>query len=70
MLGGIVTEGTFANTFGVPVHEIPDRQRALEQLRGELGDERYAAAIARGASMSYDEVLNSTTRALDDLLQT
>ncbi len=70
VFGGIVTEGAFANTFGVPVHELPDRQRALEQLRGELGDERYAAAIARGASMSYDEVLNSTTRALDDLLQT
>ena len=67
VLGGIVTEGVFANTYGVPTHEIPDRQRALRQLREELGDERCAAAIARGAAMSYDEALNSTTTALDQL---
>jgi hypothetical protein len=69
VLGGIATEGVFANTFGVPVHEIPDRERALQQLREELGDERYAAAVARGAAMSYEEALGSTIRALDDFLQ-
>ena len=68
VLGGIVTEGVFANTYGVPVHEIPDRQHALEQLKANLGDERYAAAIARGAAMDYDEALSSTIRALDDLV--
>ena len=31
----------------------------------KLGAERYAAAIARGASMSYDEALEVTTSALD-----
>ena len=69
VLGGIVTEGCFANTFGVPVHELPDRQRALERLKSELGAQRYAAAVARGASMSYDEALSSTTRFLDELLK-
>jgi hypothetical protein len=64
VLGGIATEGVFANTYGVPAHELPDRQSALERLEAELGTERYAAAIARGAAMSYDEALNSTTTAL------
>ncbi len=68
VLAGIATEGVFANTFGVPVHELPDRERALERLQRELGAQRYAAAIARGAAMSYDEALNSTTSALDDLV--
>ena len=33
VLGGIATEGVFANTYGVPAHELPDRQRALEKVR-------------------------------------
>ena len=61
VFGGIATQGVFANTYGVPVHELPDRQRALERLEEKLGAERYTAAIARGASMSYDEALKSTT---------
>jgi tetratricopeptide (TPR) repeat protein len=68
-LGGIMTEGVFANIHGVPVHELPDRQRVVKRLEAELGADRYAAAIARGAAMSYDEALDSTTRALNALLQ-
>ena len=68
IFGGIATQGVFANTYGVPVHELPDRQRALERLEEKLGAERYTAAIARGASMSYDEALKSTTLALDALV--
>ena len=68
LLGGIVTEGVFANTYGVPAPELPDRQRALERLETELGADTYAAAIERGAAMTYDEALDSTTRALDALL--
>jgi hypothetical protein len=52
----------------VPAHELPDRQRALEDVETELGAEQYAAAVARGAAMTYDEALDSTTRALDALL--
>jgi hypothetical protein len=52
----------------VPVHELPDRQRALERLEADLGADPYAAAIALGAAMTYDEALDSTTRALDALL--
>jgi predicted ATPase/class 3 adenylate cyclase len=69
VLGGIVTEGIFAKTHGIPVHELPDRQRTLEHLETELGAQRFTAAIARGAAMTYDEALDSTTRALDMLLQ-
>ena len=68
LLGGVVTEGVFANTYGVPAPEVPDRQRALERLETELGADTYAAAIERGAAMTYDEALDSTTRALDALL--
>jgi hypothetical protein len=69
ILGGIVTEGIFANTHGIPVHELPDRQRTLEHLETELGAQRFTAAIARVAAMTYDEALDSTTRMLDMLLQ-
>ena len=55
-----MTEGVFANTHAIPAHELPDRQRALERVEAGLGAERYAAAIARGAGMSYDEALDST----------
>lgn len=65
----LFTEGVFANTYGVPAHELPDRLRALEQPQKELGAERYAAAIARGAAMSYDEALDSTTSALDSWIR-
>ena len=68
VLGGIVTEGVFANTHAIPAHELPDRQRALERVEAGLGAERYATAIARGAGMSYDEALDSTIRALDGIL--
>lgn len=59
----------FADTHAVPAHELPDRQRALELIEAELGAERYAAATARGAAMTYDEALDSTTRALDVFLR-
>jgi predicted ATPase/class 3 adenylate cyclase len=68
VVGGIVTKGVSANTYGVPAHELPDRQRALELLKAELGSDKYAAAVSRGAAMSYDEALDSTTRALDELI--
>ena len=67
VFGGIATEGVFANTYGVPAHELPDRHHALDRLAAELGAERYGAAVARGAAMSYDEALSTTTAALDAL---
>lgn len=67
VLGGIATEGVFANTYGVPAHELPDRQHALERLQAELGGQRYSVAVARGAAMSYDEAISSTIAALDAL---
>jgi hypothetical protein len=68
VLGGIVTEGVFANTHALPDHELPDRQRALERLEADLGADRYAASIARGATMTYDEALDSTVLALEELM--
>ena len=55
VLGGIVTAGVFADTHAIPVHELPDRQHSLERIEAELGIETYAAAISRGAAMTYDE---------------
>ena len=66
MLGGIVTEGVFANTYGVPTTRsriVSVRSDSCERNSAMNG----AAAIARGAAMSYDEALNSTTTALDQL---
>jgi O-methyltransferase involved in polyketide biosynthesis len=48
---------------------FPMAQRLHQRLEAELVNDRYAAATARSAAMSYDEVLDPTTRARNALLQ-
>ena len=39
-----------------------------EQVRASLGDEAYAAALARGAAMAYDGILSYALTELDRIL--
>ena len=64
---GFLTSGTFTlNPVGGP--ELERRERAHAHARELLGDVAYEAAVARGASLSYEELLAHARRELDRLL--
>ena len=48
-------------------HRI-DRERAVERVRTELGDDEFERNVALGAAMSYDEGLDYALAELDRLL--
>ena len=52
----------------IPAHEAPDRRAALEELQACLGAEEYERALARGASMSYEDIVGFTLAELDRAL--
>jgi hypothetical protein len=52
----------------VPAHEAGDRQAAMDELRSRLGAEEYEAAMARGASMSYEDLVVFALAELDHAL--
>ena len=56
-LVGALTGGPLAEVSAVPIGHGA-RERTLERLRGALGDERTDAFVARGAAMSFDEVVD------------
>jgi predicted ATPase/DNA-binding SARP family transcriptional activator len=70
VLTGVETEGPFAewDVFGNAEPETRDRELALHTLRAALGPEQYARAFARGAAMTYDEVVEYTVGELERLL--
>jgi predicted ATPase/class 3 adenylate cyclase len=55
---GAVAEGVFAHLTVLPPNEIPAHNEFLATVRSQLGDDGYAAAIARGAAMT-DEQINA-----------
>jgi predicted ATPase/class 3 adenylate cyclase len=69
VLAGIVTQGLFARMRPLPVHEVPDRQRALDDVEAVLGTNQFELAVARGAAMSYDEAVTFAADALQRYLQ-
>jgi hypothetical protein len=50
---GAVTQGVLARLGGLPWHELADYNEFAATLRSQLGDDRCAAATARGAAMTY-----------------
>jgi tetratricopeptide (TPR) repeat protein len=52
---GSLTSSVVARRGGVSPNEIPDYNEFVTALRSELGEDRYAAATARGAAMTYDQ---------------
>jgi predicted ATPase/class 3 adenylate cyclase len=63
---GALSGGPLAEVSGFP--GVPEmRARILERIRAALGDERTDACVARGAAMTYDEIVEY---ALDHLSPT
>jgi predicted ATPase/class 3 adenylate cyclase len=64
---GSVADGVFAGLTVLPPHEIPAYNRILATLRSRLGEKGYAAAIARGAGMTYEQVSSFALAAVKNL---
>jgi predicted ATPase/class 3 adenylate cyclase len=69
-LAGVVTVGPFASlsTIGVGP-EAEERDASLVDVRRELGDASFEAAVARGAGLSYEEILDRVLGEIDRMLE-
>ncbi|MEX0663731.1 MAG: adenylate/guanylate cyclase domain-containing protein [Acidimicrobiia bacterium] len=66
-----VMKGDLLEAF--PVYELRDfegrgQQAVQDQVRSELGDDVYSAAMARGTAMSYDEIVAYVLAEIDRML--
>jgi predicted ATPase/class 3 adenylate cyclase len=68
VLGGVVTGSPLGTMSMVAPRDREERARALEQVRATLTPDEYEAAFARGAAMSYEEVVAYTLGELDRLI--
>jgi hypothetical protein len=70
---GAVSHGVFAGlrlgAAVLPANEIPAHIEFMATLRSQLGDDRYAAATARGAAMTYEQISAFALAAVEDLRQ-
>jgi hypothetical protein len=64
-----VTNGVLARRTGVSPNEIPDHNQLVTSLQSELGDDRYAAATARGVAVTYEQISAFALAAVEDLRQ-
>ena len=64
-LGAAVTDGPLAEPAWVDPDERADRQATLDDARERLGPDRYDAAHATGAAMSYEQTVEYTLAELD-----
>jgi predicted ATPase len=64
---GAATDGVFANLTLLPTNEIPDHEEFIATVRSQLGDDRYSAATARGAAMSYEQITTFALAAIKRL---
>ena len=70
LLGGVLTGGPYAAYFLLVTapedrHELDDQ---LAVVRARLGDDEYEQAIAHGAGMSLDGVIDTMVTAIDEAL--
>ena len=68
VLYGMRQRGPFARLGQWNDANRSDRERALERVRVELGNDEFERNAALGAAMSYDEALDYTLYELDRLL--
>jgi hypothetical protein len=66
---GAVTHGVFARLTSLPANEIPGHNQMMKTVPSQLGDDRYAAATARGAAMTYEQITAFALAAVEDLRQ-
>jgi hypothetical protein len=52
----------------MPSQEVPNRDRAIEALRGRLGPLAYDEAVARAAALPIDDAVKGAVAQLDELL--
>jgi hypothetical protein len=64
---GAVTNGALARLGALPSNELPTHKMFVASLRSQLGDDRYAAATARGAAMTYEQISSFALTAVEDL---
>jgi predicted ATPase/class 3 adenylate cyclase len=70
VFGGIVS-GQFLGTsliYELKGSELVEHEAVRDRVRAELGEDDYAAATARGAAMSYDDIVGFTLGELDGIL--
>jgi hypothetical protein len=67
VLVGVMNDGPLASMNNFPGSRMADDHPRLVQLDAELGTERYRAARAAGAALSYEEVVELVLGALDRL---
>jgi hypothetical protein len=64
---GAIVDGVLHHLLEVPVPPERDPGRTLAGARAALSDEERHAAMARGAAMSYDELVAWLLITLDDI---
>jgi hypothetical protein len=62
-----MSDGPLAAINNFPGSRLPDDHPRLVELEAQLGTERYRAARAEGATVSFDEVVELVLGALDRL---
>jgi hypothetical protein len=69
VLAGVITGGPLAPLIAdrIDSTEQVSLERALAPVREKLGADGYARCTARGAAMSYDEIIDYTLTELDQL---
>src|SRR5262249_12121024 len=66
---GAVTQGVLAHLGALPRHERADYKQFIVAIRSELGDDRYSAATARGATMTYEQITAFALAAVENVRQ-
>jgi predicted ATPase/class 3 adenylate cyclase len=67
ILGGL-TSGPLAEFGIVPRPDRDDTRQSLDELRAQLGAERFEELTTRGRALAYDEAVSYSLRELDELL--
>ena len=67
-LGAAFTGGERARFAPMSATERTDRQAALDHARAQLDPDRYDTAVANGAAMSHEQIVEYTLAELDRLL--
>jgi hypothetical protein len=66
---GAATNSVLARPSGVSPNEIPDYDEFVSNLLSHLGEDRYTAATAHGAAMTYEQATAFALAAIEDLAQ-
>jgi predicted ATPase len=64
---GIVIDGVLARLNALPPNELPEYDAFVTTVRSQLADHRWAAAMGRGATMTFEQVSAFALAAVKDL---